>query len=139
MASKKPTPDPLPTPPTEPDVMLSIIVTSLREVVETIKPAIVDLKKTSVKTSRVLRFAIIGLVLDLALSVGLGAAFWRTESTNGRVTIACQETNELRQAELNLWLPLLANPRPDQTPEQIAQAAQFELTLRAQFALKDCK
>lgn len=113
------------------------------------RSAIGDLRQSRDRAKRIMRLALVGLVLDLCLSLGLAYNAVPTElaleeatRSNRAAFIICQETNNLRTAELDLWLPLLLKPldpeAPPQTEEQKRSVAEFKASLEKNFAQKDC-
>lgn len=110
-------------------------------------------ERTNKRQTRVLKALAVSVLLDVLLSLGLGALAWRAqENANAnrrnqkQLVNACQAGNEARRTEQQLWTYVLdlssRNPQPSRTPaEQQAQQqqiAQFRQYLATVFAQRNC-
>jgi hypothetical protein len=88
-------------------------------------------------------------VLVVLVVLGLMVGGYAIADNRAKAHTACRRDNTMREANLNLWRPLLLTPTSalpaDATPAQIAERAQndqirdtFQKTLESGFALHDC-
>lgn len=92
------------------------------------------------------RSLVLGLsvALDILLSVGLALALSQTNSTaalaRSEVVARCQNANQLRTAEKNLWAFIIADSRKTATtPQQVQTINAFQAEVNKTFVASNCR
>lgn len=98
------------------------------------------------KRRRQLRLLALSICLDVLLTVALGWLSVRThsiatqsESNKQAIVMSCQQTNDARASNEQLWKYLLSLPTPNApTLQQQAVRKQFSAFIDKTFAPRDC-
>lgn len=97
------------------------------------------LRGQTIRQRRLIRLMAVSLVLDVCLSLGLGALFLKANSSDEKTRASCLAGNETRASQVTLWDHVIGELRgPSPTPERAHQLDDFRTFVLTTFEPRVC-